>query len=311
MKRQTPPLEAIEAFLVASRSPSFRAAADILALSPSAFSRRIQLLEAFVGVPLIDRSGRGVVLTESGRSYLQSIEPAIDALRRTSVDLRTLHLGGPLRIMSSQSFAIGWLIPHLPQFLEQHPGVDAQIVVGRDAARLRQGLVDVAITVRKTEDLPGAEHLIEIEGAVVAAPTLVNGAMRPSCIEETLSAPLLAVTWPADSWETWLTAVGCPATEPVRATRFDTLFMVYEAAAAGLGLAIGSPLLVDRHFAEGRLTTVFEKLVPMGLSYYIDYADAAVAKRSEARAFVAWIREAITHSRQPTRRSSLSISSLQ
>jgi hypothetical protein len=56
MGRRLPPLPAIEAFLFAARLSSFRAAAQQLALSPSAFSRRLQTLEAFTGVALFERS---------------------------------------------------------------------------------------------------------------------------------------------------------------------------------------------------------------------------------------------------------------
>lgn len=49
--RQVPPLQAIEAFVTAARSRSFREAADRLALSPSATLRRIQALEAHIGRP--------------------------------------------------------------------------------------------------------------------------------------------------------------------------------------------------------------------------------------------------------------------
>src|SRR3546814_13025924 len=54
--RQMPPLEAAEAFLAAANARSFRAGASSLALSPSAFSRRIQQLERFLGVELFHRT---------------------------------------------------------------------------------------------------------------------------------------------------------------------------------------------------------------------------------------------------------------
>ncbi len=66
MLRQVPPLAALEAFFAATQAPSFRAAAETLALSPSAFSRRIQLLEQFVGLALFDRTSAGTPLTAAG-----------------------------------------------------------------------------------------------------------------------------------------------------------------------------------------------------------------------------------------------------
>jgi len=55
MLRRSPPLSAIEAFLAAAKAPTFKDTALSLALSPSAFSRRIQALERLVGAPLFDQ----------------------------------------------------------------------------------------------------------------------------------------------------------------------------------------------------------------------------------------------------------------
>ena len=49
MNQKTPPLQAIQAFVTAVHAPSFRVAADVLALSPSALSRRIATLERYLG----------------------------------------------------------------------------------------------------------------------------------------------------------------------------------------------------------------------------------------------------------------------
>ena len=109
MRRQAPPLEATEAFLAAARAPSFRAAADAIALSPSAFSRRIQMLESFVGVALFDRSGQMVQLTEAGALYFQEVAPALDTIRRATAALHDRGESRVLRLITSHSLAVGWL----------------------------------------------------------------------------------------------------------------------------------------------------------------------------------------------------------
>jgi LysR family glycine cleavage system transcriptional activator len=76
MRRRLPPLDNIEAFVAAAASPSFRVAAESLALSPAAFSRRIQSLSEHVGVKLFERCGSGARLTEAGRRCLELVEPA-------------------------------------------------------------------------------------------------------------------------------------------------------------------------------------------------------------------------------------------
>src|SRR3546814_11837441 len=79
--RQMPPLEAAEAFLAAANARSFRAGASSLALSPSAFSRRIQQLERFLGVELFHRTNSQSQLSVAGRAYLAEVGPAIGPIR--------------------------------------------------------------------------------------------------------------------------------------------------------------------------------------------------------------------------------------
>ena len=89
MGRRLPPLPAIEAFLFAARSSSFRAAAQQLALSPSAFSRRLQTLETFIGVTLFERSAPPT-LTAAGRRYYQAVAGRLDEILVATEELRLI-----------------------------------------------------------------------------------------------------------------------------------------------------------------------------------------------------------------------------
>ena len=82
MRRRLPPLEQIEAFIEAAEAPSFRVAAERCALSPAAFSRRIQAFSACLGVALFERTPSGARLTAAGRRCLADLKPAYLELRR-------------------------------------------------------------------------------------------------------------------------------------------------------------------------------------------------------------------------------------
>ena len=66
MHRRLPPLNALKAFEAAARHASFTRAADELRVTHGAVSRHVQMLEAWLGVPLFERHNRRVVLTEPG-----------------------------------------------------------------------------------------------------------------------------------------------------------------------------------------------------------------------------------------------------
>lgn len=299
MKRQAPPLEAIEAFIVATRVPSFRVAADVLALSPSALSRRIQALEAFVGVSLFDREGGTVTLTAQGRRYLSEVQPALDAIRRATVDLKTERDSGPLRIVTPQSFAIGWLIPRINDFIEASEGERPEIRIGHDVADLRNGTADLAILVGPTRPNGlDTEIVIELEAVPASAPRLLHGAPPPASIEELRQHPRLEAFRPRGLWEYWLGELqygGPPLPAP---TRFEAQFLVFEAAAAGLGIALAPPVLANRFFTEGRLVPCFDARAAIGVNYSLVYADAAIKRRKDVRSFASWLHEEVHHTQQ-------------
>ena len=71
--RRLPPLGAIEAFAAVARTGSVKAAAEMLALSSSAVSRRVQTLEQHLGAPLFLRRHQALVLTETGEALIAAM----------------------------------------------------------------------------------------------------------------------------------------------------------------------------------------------------------------------------------------------
>ncbi len=82
MHEDLPPLDALRAFEMAAHTLSFKRAAQELHVSPSALSRRIQGLEAHLGVALFKRLNPGLVLTTEGARYLEGVREALAALGR-------------------------------------------------------------------------------------------------------------------------------------------------------------------------------------------------------------------------------------
>lgn len=294
IRRQAPPLEAVEAFILATRSTSFREAADRLALSPSAFSRRIQALEAFVGVPLFQRISTGTVLSQAGERYLRVVEPAIDTIRRATVDLQAERGGTALRVVVSQSFAIGWLIPRLPDFHALCPEANIELRIGGNVDALRKGHADVAVHVgREDFDAMPWTPLMEIHGILASAPTLVSGRAPPDHLAALPNYDRLAVYRPEGLWDVWLDTVGYtgPALRPP--TYFDAQFVMFEATAAGFGLAIVTPVLAHRLLVDGRLVRIGDYHAPLGLEYNLVFADPAVRRRPDAARFATWLCEGV------------------
>src|ERR1700712_117698 len=119
--RRLPPLTAIEAFVQVARLGSVKAAAEELALSSPALSRRVQALERFVGRELFERRHQAMILNAEGETLLGRVAPALDALAKaidaTSGDSEILRM----RLSVAPLFASQRLMARLPELRARHP----------------------------------------------------------------------------------------------------------------------------------------------------------------------------------------------
>jgi DNA-binding transcriptional LysR family regulator len=294
MRRSAPPLQAIQAFTTAARASSFRAAAEELALSPSAFSRRIQSLEAFLGTVLFDRSGSTPRLTAAGEEYCRRIEPAIESLCAATEAMRRSQQTGRLRLMCPPSFAMNWLMPNLRDYYDQHGAEDVDVVISRDLDTLRLGRADLAIA-SGPRDFQGllSEPFLQLQGAVVAAPTLAGGRRPPSSPAELNSHRLLGLDKPADMpvdlWEGWRASAGYQGLTLPEPQRYSTWTLMYEACANGLGVAIAVPAVAETYLRDRRVRPCFGGRTTLGVCYSLLYVNSSVQRRADVRALVSWM----------------------
>lgn len=289
MRRQAPPFHAIEAFLVAARSESFRKAAEVLEINPSAVSRRIQALEAFLGRRLINRDGGPPTLSVAGHRYLDEIEASMEAIRRSTATIRGEEPASRLRLVAPHSLAMEWLTPRLGRLRRTLPDVDLELRIARSPDALTLGRAEVALLAgpRDFARLPHAP-LLKSFAVVVAAPELLAVHGPISAPADLAGQRLLSVTEPADLWAQWARSYGFASPLP-KAEAYQTLAMMYEAAAAGLGVAIGVTPLVDRFIAEGRLVPCFGPVAPLSTAYYLVFRDEFTRARRDVSALTTWL----------------------
>lgn len=82
-----PPLRAVRAFEAIARLGSVTLAAQELAISPSAVSHQLKVLEGYLQIPLTERQGRRLTLSQQGREYYRSIRAAFNVLRQATEHL--------------------------------------------------------------------------------------------------------------------------------------------------------------------------------------------------------------------------------
>ena len=169
-------LDQVRIFRAIAQHGSFKRAAESLYISQPAVSLQVQNLEAALGLPLFDRSGRKAELTEAGRIFLEyahRILSLCDESRRAITDLQELK-GGTLVIGASQTTGT-YLIPRLiGEFHRKYPEVGVQLHVlstrrtayGVAEGRLDMGIIGGEVHGELQERLL-AEHYAEDELALV------------------------------------------------------------------------------------------------------------------------------------------------
>lgn len=290
--RRLPPLTMLRTFEAVARLGSFRAAAEELAVTPTAVSHQVKALEAHCALRLFERHPRPVRLTPAGARLFPAIRDGLDLFSSALAELRGSRSGGStLRVSTTNAFAAKCLVPLLPAFHRQHPGIELE-VIGTDAVvDLQAGQADVAVRYAREVPTDGAAHeLLRDRFHVVASPKLVAANGRRAWQQW----PRIAYDWlPGDrlapTWERWDLLARTPARERRRVTtRFREELHALEAVVAGQGVAICSDLLLHRELADGRVVRLSD-ITLEGYGVYLVHVPDKASSAAVA-SFNAWMK---------------------
>lgn len=286
MPYRLPPLHTMRLFEAAGRLLSFKLAAAELHVTPSALSHGIQALEDWLGLALFARGNRSLSLTEAGAAYLPQVRAALDLLAQASSGLPGQVASTKLAISVAPSFGLHWLMPHLPRFQARHPEIEIVIDTQHHPVQFPREGIDLAIRMGRG-DWPGltAIHLAQEQLVPVCAPALVTSLRQPADLAATT---LLRVADVSEDWASWFALAGLNPIETPRSLTFDTIHMALEAAAQGLGVAMGRLPLAADDLAAGRLVSLFGPPRACATGYWL-VAPPETQRRPAVKAFRHWI----------------------
>lgn len=247
------PLRALLVFEAAARLGSFRAAAEELGLTPSAVSHQVRALEAWLGVALFERVGRGIALSSDGQGFFADIRDGFEQLRRATGRMVRRRGGGRtevVRVRTPPSFAGRWLLPRLPALLAAHPGIDIRVNAEKDQ---RPGAAGVDLMIVYGDERSWrrtAEPLLEEALQPLCAPALAAGIGSPADLP---ARPLIGTRGNALSWSDWFRRHGVDAGHAGPAMELDPSDVAIDAAAKGLGVVLESDVLTEDERRDGRL----------------------------------------------------------
>lgn len=159
-------------------------AAQRVHLTQSALSHQLKALQEYYQLPLVQRSGHAVQLTEAGKRLVKLAEKILGEVQSAERDLAKIarQAAGSLRIVLECHTCFDWLMPIMDDFRRHWPEVELDLVSGFHSdpvALLRQDSADVVIG-SENRPQPGIVHfpLFRFEILAVLAPGHVLGNKR-------------------------------------------------------------------------------------------------------------------------------------
>jgi DNA-binding transcriptional LysR family regulator len=268
-------LHQLHIFQAVAEHGSYSRAAAALYLSQPGVSLQVKALERSIGLPLFEKVGRTLHLTEAGRELLSYSERIFALLDETRLVMEELGGGrrGTVKVAASTSAGIYVVPPALGAFHREFPGVKLTLdVVNRFTVqkRLLDNEVDLAVMglIEDAHDLEVAQF-IPNELVVIASPRHPLGKRRQITLEEL-------------NRETFLLR------EAGSGTRIDTQRFfeardlnihvgmelrssgaIKQAVAADLGIAVMPLAAIELELAVGRLTVLDVEGFPVHRYWYL------------------------------------------
>ena len=267
-------LAQIEAFVNAATRGSLSAAARQEGVTPAVIGRRLDALEAHLGVRLLVRSTRRLSLTFEGQSYLEDCQRLLGDLASAEAAVMQggLQASGHMRISAPAGFGRRHVVPVVARFMAEHPGVQVTLDLSDRVVDLVNEGVDCAVRIGEMPDssLVGTK-LGEMRRAVVASPEYLARCGVPQTPSDLARHECLSLGLQRG----WMLRPS-PEAAPV-AVKIGGRFacndgtVLHEWAVAGAGLAWRSLWEVGADLRAGRLGAVLEEHAPPPLGIYALY----------------------------------------
>jgi len=271
-------------FEASARHLSFTRAAVELNLSQAAISKQIANLERRLGHGLFIRQHRSLRLSQAGKLLYQSVASGLGQIADTVEQLNSPSASKTVTVAATTAFAQMWLLPKLGRFIQQHPNIDLRMLTSENHLGAVDEGADIAIKYGdNTWSKAESTFLLSGEIYPVCSPEMAQEHQLTQ-LSQLSQVPLIDLDdnqWRWVKWQDWLIDQHSPLTSIRTSIEFNNIPMLYSAAEAGQGMALGWSEFVQDLIATNRLVAPFtERLqIPKPWGYYI--LTETIEKRSE------------------------------
>lgn len=263
------------AFTIVCREKSLTRAAKVLGISQPSLSKRIQNLESTLDQVLFARTSRGLNPTSEALALNDLVCKPIEELRDAVQALDKNQSDRTVRISVDYAFAALWLLPILPEILDNFSGLSIQVLSSQTPWDIKLD-TDITIHLAYSENVTkNAVRLLEERVSPVTAPHYLEEFGRLENLEDISDHKLIHLAnvdgeTPWYDWEAWLLEASSGLIRAPSGTTFNSYEMVLKSACAGQGIALGWHGLIDKYLQSGELIQVRDEILISGRAYFME-----------------------------------------
>jgi DNA-binding transcriptional LysR family regulator len=269
----------IESFVAVAQRGSLTQAAQAEGVAPAVIGRRLDALEARLGVKLLVRTTRRVSLTHEGSAFLEDCQRLLldFAGAEATVSAGGVKARGHLRVTAPAGFGRRHVAPLVPLFLAEHPEVSLSLNLSDRIVDIVNEGVDCAVRVG---DLPDSSlvglRLADNRRLCVAAPSYLKRAGTPSTPADLSRHACLTLSSEASQTRGWAFSVAGKTTHMRLSGRLDCSDgqVLHDWCVAGLGIAWRSDWEVRADLQAGRLVSLLDEFTAPPNGIYAVFAHA-------------------------------------
>lgn len=284
--------DGLTAFLLVAEHKSFTKAARELRVSAAAVSQTIRMLEARLGLPLLQRTTRQVGLTEAGIAFYARLRPAAGEIVEAIESLNSFRDRpvGHLRLTVPRIALPLVIEPILPRFRQAYPEISVEIAVEDAAVDLAARGFDAGIRIGEfiERDMVAVRLTPDITWSVLGAPGYFSRHERPGTPEELMRHECILYRFPTSGgihrWEFVRARREFTVNVPGKVITSDSLLLI-SLARAGIGLTYSADLVAAEDVAAGRLVQVLEKFLPRRPGLFL-YFPSRMQAQPKLRTFI-------------------------
>ena len=260
-------------FVRVAELSSFSAVAQQMGLARSAVTRQIAALEEHLGIKLMVRSTRRLMLTSAGAAYLEKCRVILNLVEaaETGVAEERQTPRGMIRISLPLTYGLMRVAPILLDFARRYPEVQLDM----DYTDRRVNLIEEAIdlSVRITSRLGATEIARRIGSSqlqAVASPAYLAEHGTPRHPSELIHHECLSYTTTAESKQTWSFEIdGVLTAYPIRPRiHSNNGEALNDAVERGLGIALQPDFIIERSLQSGKVVTILTEFHLSELGIY-------------------------------------------